>query len=227
MTDQPTPPTQAPINSGPAAEPVKTGLAVAALVLGIVGLVVFCALVGISGIVTGIIALNRISKEPQRYGGQGMAIGGLVCGGVSLLLLPLLVAILLPSLSRARELSKRLVCASNLKGIGTTLKIYVNDDPGQGVPTLSLLVTRGEITPKQLICPSSEVDTTHYILVPGSVGTSDRGAVMAYEPKSNHGDEGGNVLFADGHVTFVRVPEYDDLIRDLLVNRSGTKEFGE
>ena len=37
-------------------------------------------------------------------------------------------SILLPSLSRARELSKRLVCASNIKGIGTSAKIYANDN---------------------------------------------------------------------------------------------------
>ncbi len=42
-------------------------------------------------------------------------------------IIALLISILLPSLSRARELSKRLVCASNVKGMGTAFKIYAND----------------------------------------------------------------------------------------------------
>jgi len=43
-------------------------------------------------------------------------------------IIALLISILLPSLSRARELSKRLVCAANLKGLGTSFKIYANDN---------------------------------------------------------------------------------------------------
>jgi prepilin-type N-terminal cleavage/methylation domain-containing protein len=47
---------------------------------------------------------------------------------VVIAIIALLISILLPSLSRARELSKRLVCASNVKGIGTSCKIYANDN---------------------------------------------------------------------------------------------------
>lgn len=42
-------------------------------------------------------------------------------------IIALLISILLPSLSRARELSKRTVCASNLKQIGTGFYIYAQD----------------------------------------------------------------------------------------------------
>jgi len=47
---------------------------------------------------------------------------------VVIAIIALLISILLPSLSRARELSKRLVCAANVKGIGTTGKIYANEN---------------------------------------------------------------------------------------------------
>jgi len=47
---------------------------------------------------------------------------------VVIAIIALLIAILLPSLSRARELSKRLVCAANIKGMGTSAKIYANDN---------------------------------------------------------------------------------------------------
>lgn len=47
---------------------------------------------------------------------------------VVIAIIALLISILLPSLSRARELSKRLVCGSNTKGVATSSKIYANDN---------------------------------------------------------------------------------------------------
>ncbi len=45
-------------------------------------------------------------------------------------IIALLISILLPSLSRARELSKRTVCMANQRGIGQAFYIYAQDDPG-------------------------------------------------------------------------------------------------
>ena len=50
---------------------------------------------------------------------------------VVIAIISLLISILLPSLSRARELSKRLACAANIKGIGTSAKIYATDNYGK------------------------------------------------------------------------------------------------
>ncbi len=43
-------------------------------------------------------------------------------------IIALLISILLPSLSRAREMSKRAVGAANLRGIGQAMYIYANDN---------------------------------------------------------------------------------------------------
>jgi prepilin-type N-terminal cleavage/methylation domain-containing protein len=43
-------------------------------------------------------------------------------------IIALLISILLPSLSRARELAKRAVCSANLRGIGQSMHIYSNDN---------------------------------------------------------------------------------------------------
>ncbi len=43
-------------------------------------------------------------------------------------IIALLISILLPSLSRARELAKRAVCRANLRGIGQSAFIYANDN---------------------------------------------------------------------------------------------------
>ena len=43
-------------------------------------------------------------------------------------IIALLISILLPSLSKARELARRTVCGANVKDIGTTLYIYQGDN---------------------------------------------------------------------------------------------------
>ena len=43
-------------------------------------------------------------------------------------IIALLISILLPSLARARELTKRSVCMANLRGIGSGCVIYSNDN---------------------------------------------------------------------------------------------------
>jgi prepilin-type N-terminal cleavage/methylation domain-containing protein len=46
---------------------------------------------------------------------------------VVIAIIALLISILLPALSRARELSKRTVCSSNIRGIGQAFYIYAQD----------------------------------------------------------------------------------------------------
>jgi len=55
-------------------------------------------------------------------------------------IIALLISILLPSLSRARELSKRTVCSANLRGIGQAMYIYAQDDP-QVFPAIAMTYT--------------------------------------------------------------------------------------
>jgi type II secretory pathway pseudopilin PulG len=81
----------------------RAGLAVASLVLGVVGLPTLGLLgVGaITGIVLGAMALSRVNARPHEYGGRGLAIGGLVLNGVSLLIVPVIgivAAIAIPNL---------------------------------------------------------------------------------------------------------------------------------
>ena len=119
---------------------------------------------------------------------------------------------------RGRELQRRLICATNLKEVGTSLRIYRNDDHDSdpAVPPIEWLIAKGYVSQQQSICPSSRPNTSNYIVVPFDRShPRDNRAVVLYEPKSNHGGDGGNVFFADGHASFVRGKDYDDLIGTL------------
>ncbi len=86
-------------------------------------------------------------------------------------IIALLISILLPSLSRARELSKRLVCQSNVKGQGTAFKIYANDNE-ENWPTPTFLEAGTwdiQYTP----------DGTLDVGLPINLGSADRPGVMA------------------------------------------------
>ena len=78
--------------------PVVTGrnnpLAIASMVLGIVGIVLFCfyAIPSIIAVVFAVVSLNQFKSQPNTYTGRGMAIAGLVTGLVGVSLLVLLVS---------------------------------------------------------------------------------------------------------------------------------------
>ena len=128
-----------------------SGLAIASLVLSIIGILFFPA--GLIGIVLGIVALTRM-KDPS-VGGKGLAIGGIAVGVVSILMAGCMISILLPSLNRARETANRVKCASNLRQIGQALLLYSNDNRGAYPPTLDVLLTTEDITPEVFVCPTS------------------------------------------------------------------------
>lgn len=119
---------------------------------------------------------------------------------------------------RSVELRKRLICTSNIKNVGTTLKIYSVADQGSLDTYIEWAVASGLIDPSSTICPSSGLSKCNYVWIPPlDTASIESNAVIMYEPKSNHRGEGGNILFADGHAEFVRGAEYDRLIESTAV----------
>ena len=106
-----------------------SGLAIASMVLGILSIPLACFLIGIPlalvGLILGIIGLMKINGQPQQFGGKGVAIAGIVTSIIGLVaIVPLMIAILLPSLGKAREMANRSVCAANLRGIAQSMSVY-------------------------------------------------------------------------------------------------------
>jgi hypothetical protein len=84
-------PQMPPMGPGFAPQGSSNGLAIGALVTGILALPTTCCCsiaslpLGIAACVMGGIALSKIKAAPQIYGGKGMALAGAICGAISIL----------------------------------------------------------------------------------------------------------------------------------------------
>jgi hypothetical protein len=67
------------------------------LVLGIIGLLGFCCYLGLplglAAVITGYLGMKNVDKDPIKYGGKGLAIGGIIVGAISFLLNLLMIFI--------------------------------------------------------------------------------------------------------------------------------------
>jgi prepilin-type processing-associated H-X9-DG protein len=207
--------------AGPEQGGQTNGLALAGLICSIAGLLT-CGMAGIAGLVCSILGLR---KSRETGNGRGMAIAGIVIGAMSLLFVPaLLISIMLPSLARAREKANQIRCASNLRQIGQAAQLYAQDNPDLGGPFgpgFDRLVQTQSISPQVFQCPSDGSAGTgqvtgspcSYIWLGQNLKTSSNPeCVLAYEPLSNHGKEGANFLFADGHTEFIGVKDAAGMI---------------
>jgi prepilin-type processing-associated H-X9-DG protein len=147
-------------------------------------------------------ALDGSVRIRHDYSGLGFATGAMSVSRTALA-----VSVLLPSLSRARELSKRTVCMANLRGIGQAMYIYANSNDHQFPPDFESLVKDAYVAERQLVCPSSDAKAGDlhacYEYIPGQSESDNPRNVLIYEINDPHKKEGCNVLFQDGHVEFI------------------------
>ncbi|MCZ6699172.1 MAG: DUF1559 domain-containing protein [Planctomycetota bacterium] len=107
----------------------------------------------------------------------------------------------------ARERSRRAICSKNMQRIGSALYAYTRNYESGFPPNLNTLLSDGHVTEKLLVCPSSDAVVGDldacYEFIALTPDPSDFADVIMYEKEGCHGGEGGNVLFADGHVQFM------------------------
>ncbi len=118
--------------------PRYNNLARLSMILGIIAVptvILFIGVpLGLAALILGIISQARIAKNPL-LGGKGMASWGVTLGTMAGLIMPLLIAILIPSLSRQRNSAPRASCSANLQGIMESLLLYAAEQvTGGGGP---------------------------------------------------------------------------------------------
>jgi prepilin-type processing-associated H-X9-DG protein len=123
----PRPPTSVAPPMQAFSEPAKTSaMAIVSLVLGVLGLFTL-GLTALVGLVLGIIALVRINKSQGRLSGGGLAIAGICVSGLMFLLLPLMAAMLLPALAKAKERAQTINCMNHMRQMNLALMMYATD----------------------------------------------------------------------------------------------------
>lgn len=199
---------------------VLNQLALWSLVLGILG---FLCLPAPVAIILGIIALVQISGSEGMQKGTGMAIGGIVAGGVwpvfLLVVLPMLAAIFMPAFATARTRAREAECGAQLRMIAAALKVYQVENgcypAGQGRDLLGVLEGRylkagGPRAP--LCCPA----TGRRYRGPKDPlqTTADADTVIACDEPGNH-PGAIMVLTGDGNMRRVPAgdPEYDRVLK--------------
>jgi Domain of unknown function (DUF4190) len=108
-----------------AAPPTTSALAIWSLVLGILGLlfllVCISPLFAIPAVICGHMAYSRIKRSSGVLTGDGLALAGLITGyisiGLSVFLVPMMLAIAIPNFVKARTVSMQNACINNLRQI--------------------------------------------------------------------------------------------------------------
>jgi hypothetical protein len=120
MADYSTPPPM------PSVAPSKmSGLAIASLVLGILGL---CGgLTAIFGLVLGIFALAKIRDSRGTLAGGGVALAGIIVSAVALIMIPIFVAMMLPALAAAKQRAYSIQSINNEKLLAQAIRLYAGD----------------------------------------------------------------------------------------------------
>ena len=136
-------------NSG---QNLKQGLAVASLVIGILGLFTFGILgIGtITGITLSIVALSKAKRNPYVYGGKGLATAGLVTNVLSVaMIVPIgiVAAIAIPNLLASARAANEGSSISTLRKIHAAETTYQATEGNGAFGTLDQLSAAGLVDP--------------------------------------------------------------------------------
>jgi hypothetical protein len=189
--------------------PPTSGLAIASLVLGLLGILTL-GLTAILGLIFGIVSLVKIGKSRGRLGGQGLAIAGTCVSGVMMLLIFVQMGLLLPALAAARERARRTKCVSNVKQITYGLMLYSGDN-NEGFPaSLDELLPDYIADPSLFECPSCPGGG--YVLVKGLKAFDRPDCVLVYDEAGNHGRAGRVVSCIGGQVQWMSEPQFAEAL---------------
>jgi len=203
-----------------------SGLAIASLVLGVLGWVTM-GITSVVGLILGIFALVRISRSRGTLQGTGLALAGTIISGTFFLMLPILAGMLLPALARAKGKAQTINCMNNMKQLGLGEIMYASDNHDRfsnGDAWCEALV-KYVPSPNTFLCPAANPgDRCHYAFNDRLTGIdmkkvrSPEDTVLLFEVDGGWNLSGGpglalkrprhqgsiGLVFADGHCEMVK-----------------------
>jgi prepilin-type processing-associated H-X9-DG protein len=131
----------------------------------------------------------------------------------------------------ARERANQIKCASILRQMGQYIRQYAQANDGALAPDLQTLLATQQMPVNLLGCPSTDDDPhaktpnsigrcSYMYTGAGLTGKSDPACIVLMDDPANHKLEGGNVLFADGHVEFIPLYEIQRILNELNAGRN-------
>ena len=180
-------------------------------------------LAALAALVCGVVGLMRTAKlrrftittVRERRRGNGLAWLGTLAGAALVAL-----AVLMPSMGRARPAAQRIKCGSNLRQIAQAMRQYAVDDLRRSAfpPDFETLLAETDLVSEVFICPSSDdvdagpplvfgVNCSYHYLGTGLTAWVPAATVVAVCDPRHHDGEGANVAFADGTVQWLDAPE--------------------
>jgi len=125
---------------------------------------------GIPAIIMGHIARGRAKRQPELYGGTGMALAGLILGYIGSLFI-FGIALLLPVLARARMQAQTVTCMNNLRQVGLAVRMWSNEHK--------------ETLPPDLLSISNQLGSTKILVCPGDKSRIQAASWSEFDPLEN------------------------------------------
>ncbi|MFC1782375.1 hypothetical protein ACFL02_02175 [Planctomycetota bacterium] len=125
------------------------------------------------------------------------------------------VAVLLPALSRARELARRVQCASNLGALARAIAMYRAEFRDNYPALLEDLFSTENLDPKTLVCPGTDDQPGQCSYIYRGVdltASSPEDLILVHDKFENHQGECRNVLFAHFGVRRYTEEEFQQVI---------------
>lgn len=122
----------------------KTGLAIASIVLGVIG----CFITAPISLIMGIVAIKRVNRDPYNYGGKGMAIAGIILSIIQLIALPFVAAIAVPNLLAARKSANEASAISTLRALTLAEANYTTSLGAGNYGDMDKLASAGLVDPQ-------------------------------------------------------------------------------
>lgn len=197
----------------PMSRQVSSGLALASLIVAILGLCV--PGLGLVAIVLGVMAVMKASSSPETHGGKGFAIGGIVLGLAASLMWLVAGFLILTGYRMGRPTIERTI---NMTQIATALQQYASDNGGWYPETAvdwDARLKKYDLDMTKISTPDAPAGAKDvYVYVPGFKEPFNGSKILVYENPAYLTKGIVPVLYADGRVDLMDVDKLKQILKD-------------